>query len=101
MGREESKARGAPGFKRNRQDDGTFELRRHHPALVIFVRVRLVGIWRQCFDVLFEHIVPQRTNSAPAHVRTFERHDPIPHGSDSRRHLDFVRLMTNASGETK
>ena len=111
MGREESKARGAPGFKRNRQDDGTFErrkfeLRRHRPALV-FVRVRVVGTWQECFDSLFEHIVPQDNASAPAHtwqvascVRTFERHDPIPHESDSRRHLDCVCLSTNASGAT-
>jgi hypothetical protein len=64
---------GQPGFKRNRRERGTFErrkfgLRCHRPALVIFVRVRLVGTWRQRFDVLFEHIVPQHTNSAPAHT---------------------------------
>ena len=59
---------GSAGFKRNRQDDGTFELRRHHPALVIFVRVGLVGTWQESFDLLFEHFMPPQTNSAPAHT---------------------------------
>jgi hypothetical protein len=55
---------GEPGFKRNRRDSGTFEwrkfgLRRHRPALVIFVRVRVVGSWQERFDTLFEHSMPQ------------------------------------------
>jgi hypothetical protein len=103
---------GEHGFNRIRRESGTFErrkfgLRRHRPALVTFVRVRVIGTWRERVILVSENIVPQHNNSAPAHtwqvascVRTFERHDPIPHGSDSRRHLDFVRFMTNASGET-
>ena len=43
-----------------------FELRRHRPALVIFVRV--VGTWQERFDTLFEHSMPQHNNSAPAHT---------------------------------
>jgi hypothetical protein len=62
---------GEPGFKRNRREGGTFErrkfgLRRHRPASVIFVRVRVVGSWQERFDPLFEHSMPQQKNSAPA-----------------------------------
>ena len=62
-----------PGFKRNRRESGTFErrkfgLRRHRPALVTFVRVRVVGTWQERFNTLVEHIMPQHTNSAPAHT---------------------------------
>ena len=64
---------GEPGFKRNRRESGTFErrkfeLRRHRPALVIFVRVRLVGTWQERFNLVSENIVPQHNNSAPAHT---------------------------------
>jgi hypothetical protein len=64
---------GEPGSKRNRRESGTFEwrefvLRRHRPALVTFVRVRVVGTWQERFNLLFEHIMPQHNNSAPAHT---------------------------------
>ena len=64
---------GEPGFKRNRRDSGTFErrkfgLRRHRPALVIFVRVRVVGTLQERFNLVSENIVPQHNNSAPAHT---------------------------------
>jgi hypothetical protein len=54
-------------------ESGTFErrkfgLRRHRPALVIFVRVRLVGSWQERFDTLFEHSMPQHKTARP-HTR--------------------------------
>ena len=72
-GMRRAKLLGEPGFKRNRRESGTFErrkfgLRRHRPALVIFVRVRVVGTWQERFDTLFEHSMPQQNNSAPAHT---------------------------------
>ena len=66
IGREEL---GEPGFKRNRREGGTlqrrkFGLRRYRVALVIFVRVRLVGTWQERFNSLLEHIMPQHSNTA-------------------------------------
>ena len=56
--------------KTPRQDSGTFKrckfvLRRHRPAWVTFVRVRVVGTWQERFNLLFELIMPQHSNSAP------------------------------------
>ena len=74
IGGEESKAWEARIQKKPaREESGTFErrkfeLRRHRPALVIFVRVRVVGTWQERFDTLFEHSMPQHNNSAPAHT---------------------------------
>jgi hypothetical protein len=60
---------GEPGFKRNRREGGTlqrrkFGLRRYRVALVIFVRVRLVGTWQERFNSLLEHIMPQHSTTA-------------------------------------
>jgi hypothetical protein len=53
-----------------RQDSGTFErckfvLRLHRPALVTFFRVRVVGSWQERFNLVFERIMPQHSNSVP------------------------------------
>jgi hypothetical protein len=67
-----AKLLGEPGFKRIRRESGTFEWRkfglRRHPALVIFVRVRVVGTLQERFDTLFEHSMPQHKTARP-HTR--------------------------------
>ena len=88
-----------PGYQRNRRESGTFErrkfgLRRHRPALVTLVRFRVVGTSQELFGSLFEHIVPQHTNSAPAgtwqiayvcaNLRTARLHPPRERHPPSR-----------------
>jgi hypothetical protein len=107
---EDSKARGARIQKKSARERGTlqrrkFGLRRYRPALVIFVRVRLVGTWQERFNSLLEHIMPQHNNTAPtwqtawcAHLRTARPHPPRERPPPSRIACVYRQTLATLSG---